>query len=149
MDCSRFFQPIGVPLEDRIREHESSAPERLISSFPDRDKKSMSIRSESEDGQAAAKWRALQKGQDKDLAARLQEAEREKKARVEAAKKERKALKAAQLLEKRKAAQKAKLAKKKAEWLAGGRQQWMEKQKEKRAKAAAKKKAALEARKAK
>lgn len=93
-------------------------------------------------------WRSGQKKKDAGLLVQLQEAERLKKAQVEAAKKERKALKAAQLLEKRKAAQKAKLAKKKAEWLSGGRQRWMEKQKEKRAKAAAKKKAALEARKA-
>jgi hypothetical protein len=93
-------------------------------------------------------WQLGQKKKDAGLLVQLQEAERLKKAQVEAAKKERNALKAAQLLEKRKAAQKAKLAKKKADWLAGGRQRWMEKQKEKRAKAAAKKKAALEARKA-
>jgi hypothetical protein len=85
----------------------------------------------------------IQKAKDEYLLARLKEAEREKKARVEAEKKERKAQKAAQQLEKRKAAQKVKLAKKKAEWLAGGRQRWMEKQKEKRAKAAAKRKEGL------
>jgi hypothetical protein len=89
-------------------------------------------------------WRARQKELDANLLVTMEQASAEKKAKLLAQKLEKKAQKAAENLAKRKVAHQAKVAKKKAEWSNGGREKWLAKQAERKAKALAKRKEASE-----